>query len=1275
MDVLSPLYAPTPASETDNNQVATTEWVNDAIEAAIAGGGLSASLQALGELTPAANQLPYFTSSTAAATTTIAPFTRSLLDNTSAAEWRSDLALAVGSNIQAYDIVLDILSSLAPATDTIPYFTDSGHGDTTAFTELGRDIVGAADQETLQTIIGLGLGTSTQAYSDNLQAIADLETAADKLTYWTGDGDASLTDITAFGRSWLALSSTSAARTQIGAQTNYAALDAIGSMSNFKGQLLVSGSSSWSGLAVGLDGQIIVADSSAGVGVKWVTPSASLFGLGSLANQNSSNVTITGGSISGVSLISSNVSLYGGVISGVSITSLPYPTADDDAATKKFVEDSIGAGTTDPELLALASVTAAANTIPYFTGATTADLLPVSAFGKGVLNTDATNLRSALGVVPGTDVMPYTFNLATLTAIPPSKGYLLAGKGSVWDAITPGTDGYVLQADSSSPTGLSYINPGTFGLDAMLSNLAALTPSSGDVPVFTGVDTWSSFATSSFGRSWLDTADASAARTTLGLVPGTNVQAYSSVLDNFRTLTQAKGSLISGNGSNWAALAVGADNKVLVADSTASTGVAWKDLSLDNTLPSGLAALADLDTSGGGLLKYTGTDSPTLIGLSPFSEGLLPLTNKEAWRESLLLTPGADVQAYSAKLKAIADLGWSANKGVLLTGGTSAATFPLSDAMVSLLGSADNSALLDALSLTVGADVQAWGPALDDFNAMEPDTTGTIAVFVDGHWQIVPPGEDTQVLQCHSLKPNGVRWVDMIGSDGALPESIGVLGTLVPAADRLPYFDSSSTATITPLTAFGRSLIDDVDASHARTTLGVTIGTNVQAYDTKLDKLTQLTWAADKGIMSTGSNALGTFDLTSFARTLLDDADASTARSTLGLGIGTNVQAHSAFLDTWSTLDPGDFVTSDGASSEFQPLDADLTAIAGLTRTKGSLIVGGTSAWFGLDVGSDGQALLADSAATNGVKWGKAGGVDVQIFTSTDQWVPDGTPKWVRVITIGGGGSGGGGAISGTPSGGSGGAGGSWASIDIPFSALDMSAGYIDVVVAAAKNGGTGGVAGGATVPTAGAAGDPSWFGPSAAPYVKAYGGGAGGVTNASGVVAGASGAGNYEAGKNGGGGVTITGGAATGGDNSNGQGLGDAKGPSGGSGGGTGLASQAGRDGARPWFGGGGGGGGAGGTAAGGGAYDQTGLKTIIGGAALGGAGQNGTRLGGWYAGSGGGGGGASTGTGNKGGNGGDGAVGGGGGGGGAGSANSGGRGGDGGKGGRGEVIVIAFY
>lgn len=78
-----------------------------------------------------------------------------------------------------------------------------------------------------------------------------------------------------------------------------------------------------------------------------------------------------------------------------------------------------------------------------------------------------------------------------------------------------------------------------------------------------------------------------------------------------------------------------------------------------------------------------------------------------------------------------------------------------------------------------------------------------------------------------------------------------------------------------------------------------------QNLDATLTALAGVTTAADKVIYATGPDAFATTDLTSTARSLLDDTSTSAMRTTLGVAIGTDVQA----------------------------FDSDLTAVAGLSTT------------------------------------------------------------------------------------------------------------------------------------------------------------------------------------------------------------------------------------------------------------------------------------------------------------------------------------------------------
>ncbi len=406
-----------------------------------------------------------------------------------------------------------------------------------------------------------------------------------------------------------------------------------------------------------------------------------------------------------------------------------------------------------------------------FDGSATANI--TTTFGTITLGTDTTgayveSINAGTGIEVSNVGNIYTIDLADGVIASPST----------YNSVTVDTYGRVTAG--SNPTtlagyGISDAQP----LDATLTGLASVSTNTDKLIYANGVDSFTTTDLSSFGRSLIDDADASAARTTLGLVIGTNVQAYDPTLAGIASVTASSDKLIYANGND----------------------------------------------------TFTTTD------LSSFGRSLIDDADAGTARSTLGLAIGTNVQAYDPTLLALAGVTTSANKLIYATDSDVFTTTDLTAHGRTLIGGADADATKTTLGLVIGTNVQAYDATLN------------------------------------------------------------ALAGLSTVADQTIYSTGVDTFAMTNLSAFGRSLIDDTDASTARTTLGLAIGTNVQAYDATLNALAGLTTSADQTIYSTGVDTFAMTTLSSFGRTLIDDADASTARTTLGLGtIAT--QNSTAFVDT-----------------------------------------------------------------------------------------------------------------------------------------------------------------------------------------------------------------------------------------------------------------------------------------------------------------------------------------------------------------------------------------
>jgi len=296
----------------------------------------------------------------------------------------------------------------------------------------------------------------------------------------------------------------------------------------------------------------------------------------------------------------------------------------------------------------------------------------------------------------------------------------------------------------------------------------------------------------------------------------------------------------------------GATNEYVLTKDTATGNAVWKEATGGSLASDAeLQAIAGLTSAADKLPYFTGSGTAALADFTSFGRSLVDDADASAARTTLGVVIGTDVQAYDAELAAIAGLTSAADKLPYFTGSGTASLADLSSFGRTLIDDADAETARTTLGVAIGTDVQAYDAEL------------------------------------------------------------AAIAGLTSAANKLPYFTGAGTADVATLTSFGRSLIDDADAGSARTTLGLVIGTDVQAYDAELAALASVTSASNALPYFTGSGTADVTTLSSFGRTLIDDADASAARTTLGLGTMATQASNNVDIDGGTidgvTLDGGTF--------------------------------------------------------------------------------------------------------------------------------------------------------------------------------------------------------------------------------------------------------------------------------------------------------------------------------------------------------------------------------
>jgi hypothetical protein len=172
--------------------------------------------------------------------------------------------------------------------------------------------------------------------------------------------------------------------------------------------------------------------------------------------------------------------------------------------------------------------------------------------------------------------------------------------------------------------------------------------------------------------------------------------------------------------------------------------------------------------------------------------------------------------------------------------------------------------------------------------------TGAVTVAVDGLNAVALKNASGEDLAAGDIISGGIY---DIAYDGSTYKLLGGAGQFQPVDDDLTAIAALSKTDGNFIVGNGTTWVAESGAT-ARASLGLTIGSDVQAYSATLAAVAGGTYTGAASITTLGTVVTGTWSATTIA---LDKGGtgattASGARSNLGLTIGTDVQAYSATL-------------------------------------------------------------------------------------------------------------------------------------------------------------------------------------------------------------------------------------------------------------------------------------------------------------------------------------------------------------------------------------------
>jgi len=436
-----------------------------------------------------------------------------------------------------------------------------------------------------------------------------------------------------------------------------------------------------------------------------------------------------------------------------------------------------------------------------------------------------------LGLTIGADTQAWDDDLDDLAALTPTKGDILTTAGTNWTDLAVGSNGTVLVASSTNANGIVWSNVTTI-TDVGALDIGSITSGFGAIDI--GSSNFTTTGTIA-GITAANLVDKSASEAitgaiwTFGNASGEGIEVGST---GVRLTSDQDGAitLLSISAGSQEDVTINLDDTANTAVLTSSTGLNKFDFAAI-----GLELDANINiTLGAQTLDHDGTnfvfnDQVSLTGIVLSGDTITDFQGDST------------ISVVSNALRVV---------DITCTNCINATEIEDIYALQAnnLLDLSSTSTAISNLGLTIGADTQAWDTDLDTFAGLDK-TSGNLITASSSAWMVVPTGTSGNFLVASSTANSGY---DFIAVTAAAAASTSVDSLADPGIDFTIEFKSfdgtidttGASSTLKIDGGAGTVLINSLTLTSSSTLLadlGLTIGTDTQAWDAELDTIAALT--------------------------------------------------------------------------------------------------------------------------------------------------------------------------------------------------------------------------------------------------------------------------------------------------------------------------------------------------------------------------------------------------------------------------------------------------